>query len=87
MEETALIMSDAVVDSALVIASLMVEVVAADKNIPILLSYQLSTQRAKADIILFIKPAERPMKSPKAKPDIIISVLSTMDIPQDSNTD
>jgi hypothetical protein len=35
----------------------------------ILLSYQLKTQRAKADMIIFIKLALVPMKSPRVKPD------------------
>ena len=48
-----------------------------------LLSYRLRAQRAKADMILFIKSVVTPMTSPSTKPDIMISVLSTIDFPQD----
>ena len=51
-----------------------------------LLSYQLITHRAKADIILLIKLAKIPRNRPRAKPDTRTTVLSSTDIPQKCQT-
>ena len=81
--EIAPIMSLAVVDRAAVRDSVTVPIAF---SICVFLSYQLVTQRAKADIIKFIKFAISPTNRPKAKPDIITRELSSMYFPQNSET-